>query len=131
MSYFLKAKKLDITSGESLICLINDKDAEEFGIGLNRGDRVELKIDNVEKPIIVVIDTTDNFVEEGQIGIYEDIWQEYGIEEDAVAEMKLFNKSKANPAKGITLRSPFFVSCKIILFFSKSTLLHVRFIISE
>ena len=95
MSYFLKVKKLDITSGESLICLINDKDAEEFGIGLNRGDRVELKIDNVEKPIIVVIDTTDNFVEEGQIGIYEDIWQEYGIEEGAVAEMKLFNKSEA------------------------------------
>ncbi len=95
MSYFLKAKKLDITSGESLICLINDKDAEEFGIGLNRGDRVELKIDNVEKPIIVVIDTTDNFVEEGQIGIYEDIWQKYGIEDGAVAEMKLFNKSGA------------------------------------
>ncbi|MCD4705404.1 hypothetical protein K8R66_05005 [bacterium] len=95
MSYFLKAKKLDITSGDNLICLINDKDAEQFGIGLNRGDRVELKIDNVEKHIIVVIDTTNDFVEEGQIGIYEDIWQKYGIEDDAIAEMKLFNKSEA------------------------------------
>ena len=95
MSDFLKAKKLDITSGDNLICLINDKDAEQYGVGLNRGDRVELKIDNVEKPIIVVIDTTNDFVNEGQIGIYEDIWQKYGIEDDAVVELKLFNKSEA------------------------------------
>ena len=95
MSYFLKAKKLDITSGDNLICLINDKDAEQYGVGLNSGDRVELKIENIEKPIIVVIDTTNEFVEEGQIGIYEDIWQEYGIENDAVVEIKLFNKSEA------------------------------------
>jgi AMP phosphorylase len=95
MSDFLKAKKLDITSGDSLICLINDKDAEQYGVGLNQGDRVELKIDNVEKPIIVVVDTTNDFVDEGQIGIYEDIWQKHGIEDDAVVEIKLFNKTEA------------------------------------
>ncbi len=95
MAYFLKTKKLDINSGDTLICLINDKDAEQYGIGFNRGDRVELKIDNVEKPIIVIIDTTSKIVEEGYIGIYEDIWQKYGIKDGSIAEIKLFNKSKA------------------------------------
>ena len=33
MKFYLAAKKLDINSGDELICIINEADADEYGIG--------------------------------------------------------------------------------------------------
>ena len=64
-------------------------DGGSYYVNVAKSDGIEaLKIDNVEKPIIVVIDTTADFVDEGQIGIYEDIWQKYGIEDEKPTDDK-------------------------------------------
>jgi len=62
LKFYLSAKKLDLSSGDQLICIINELDADQYGIGLNAGDRVEVSWNGLEEPLIVTIDTTEGIV---------------------------------------------------------------------
>lgn len=95
MKFYLSAKKLDINSGDELICLINEFDAQQYGIGVNAGDRVEITWNGLENPLIVTIDTSQTLIGEGEIGVYQDIWQKYDLKEKDVVTITLMDKSEA------------------------------------
>lgn len=93
MKYYLTAKQLDITSGEGPICIINEKDAEEFSV--HAADRMQIDWNGANEPIVVDIDTTDSIVAEGEIGVYEDIWKEHDINQGEVITLELLEQSVA------------------------------------
>lgn len=95
MKFYLAAKKLDINSGDEFICLINELDAQQYGIGVNAGDRVEIKWNGIDEPLIVTIDTTQSLVGEGEVGIYQDIWQKYELKDKDAVTITLLDKSEA------------------------------------
>ncbi|MBD3280869.1 thymidine phosphorylase [Candidatus Dojkabacteria bacterium] len=95
MKFFLAAKKLDINSGDELICIINEADATEYGIGVNAGDRVSLKWGGLEDPLIATVDTTETIVNEGEIGLYEDIWKKNAVEDKTVIEISLLDQTES------------------------------------
>lgn len=95
MKFFLTAKKLDINSGDDLICIIHEYDANEYGVGLNTGDRVQISWNSLQEPLVAVIDTTNSLVQEGEIGLYEDVWHAHPLEDKEVVTITLLDKSKA------------------------------------
>ena len=92
MQFYLSAKKLDINSGDELICIIHEADANEYGIGVNAGDRIEINWNGQVEPLIVTVDTSETLVREGEIGVYEDIWQKHKVEDKDVITIKLFEQ---------------------------------------
>lgn len=86
MSYYLKCKKLDIETGGTDVVLMNEKEAELYGI--NPGDKVSL-IWSRGKRLTVSVDLSEKEVKHGEIGLFEDIWKKRGIEEDDIAELIL------------------------------------------
>jgi len=92
MSYFLSAKKLDLSSGDELVVIINSADAEEFGI--NPGDSIELNWNSHDSHVIVAADITETIVEEGAIGFYEDIWTKYNLKDHEVIKIDFFAASE-------------------------------------
>jgi len=95
MKFYLSAKKLDINSGDELICLIHELDADEYGIGVNAGDRVDITWNGIEEPLVVTVDTTESIVNEGEIGVYEDIWEKYKLEDKEVINIKLLDQAES------------------------------------
>ncbi len=95
MKFYLVAKSIDLESGDQLICIINNLDAEQYGVGLNAGDRVEINWNGLEKPLIVTIDTSTSIVKEGEIGIYRDIFEKYHIPDGEVITVKLLDKPES------------------------------------
>ncbi len=93
MKFYLGAKKLDILSGDEMIAIINEVDAEEFGIGINSGDRVKIYSSSIQEPIIVTLDISSSLVKEGEIGLYKDIWQQFNIVGNEVITIELLHQS--------------------------------------
>ncbi len=93
MSYFLSAKKLDISTGTELIVIINSQDAEEFGI--NPGDALEMSWNSHGGPVIVIVDITDTLIEGGSLGFYEDVWSKYNIKDGELIKIKFVSASEA------------------------------------
>lgn len=77
MSTYLKSKKVDLGAGKELFILLNQLDADD--IGLHEGDIALLGYRDVELYVKVMI--TDTEVEEGFVGLYEEITEEYHIPE--------------------------------------------------
>jgi AMP phosphorylase len=86
MAYYLKCKKIDITSGGGLEALLNAKEADSYGI--RPGDRVSI-IWNKKKRTVVSIDLSDKEVKPGEIGLYKNVWQEHETKSGEVIEVKL------------------------------------------
>jgi len=86
MSYFLKSKKLDVTTGGGLIVVLNTKEAEH--IGINPGDKVSLIWSKVKR-ITATVDTSSKLVKPGEIGLFEEVWRKKSIEQDDIAEVIL------------------------------------------
>ncbi len=93
MSFYLSSRKLDITSGDELACLINEEDALEFGV--RAGDSVEVIWKGQNSPIILTVDTTDTLVSAGEIGVYEDVWEKYKLYFGIAIEVNFSEQSHA------------------------------------
>ena len=78
----LKAKSLNISTGGIKVILLHGRDA--VSLGLNEGDRVQIK----PKNIIAVINTTEkyDYVKKGEVGIFNEI-QEFGIKSGSKIEL--------------------------------------------
>jgi len=70
MPFFLKAKKLDISTGRLPIVAFHEKEAARLGI--QREDRVEVIIDGTI--ITAIADYSDMEVTRGQIGFFKEAW---------------------------------------------------------
>lgn len=97
MKFYLSGRKLDINSGDELIGIIHEADADQYGVGLNTGDRVEISWNGLQEPLIITIDTTETLVREGEIGLYEDIWQDHSLDNKEVVTIKLLDQTDSLP----------------------------------
>jgi AMP phosphorylase len=84
-SFFLKAKKLDISTGYPWIVVLHQKDAEHFGI--RASDELVLRWQKKETEVIV--DLTQTLVKPGEIGLFQDILKRYQIKNKEVLELQL------------------------------------------
>ncbi len=86
-----KARKLDISTGESIVCLLNSHEAME--LELSNNDRVEITYRS--KKIIASIDITNthHFLRAGEIGLMGDVADKLGIKNtSSYVSVELVNK---------------------------------------
>lgn len=93
MSFYLSSRKLDISSGDTVACVINELDAQEQGV--RAGDSVLITWNNLPEPIVCVVDTTDTLVSEGEIGFHEDDWDKAKLEHGTPIEINFVEPSEA------------------------------------
>ncbi len=81
--YVATAKVLDIEADVKVVVL-NEREANQRGI--MPGDRVELRLANGKK-IAALVDHSESLVGEGQVGIFKNLAEEFGIETGDVVEI--------------------------------------------
>ena len=86
MAYFLRCKNLDINAGSGSIAILNEKEAENYGI--NPCDKVSLILSN-QKRFVVDVDTSEKVIKPGEIGLFEDVWKKRNVEAGDIAEIIL------------------------------------------
>lgn len=91
MAVYLKVKKLDVETGDALMILLNSYDAEIEGVGA--GDRVWVSTDDHEYSCFVNITETE--VEKGEVGFYNDIWEDTQLTAGSLVRVELMSKSKS------------------------------------
>lgn len=91
MSLYLKSKKFDLGAGKELFILMHQNDAEELGI--KEGEIVLLGYKDIELYVKVII--TDTKISEGEVGLYEEIYEEYHIPEGRRLLIDIPSTSKA------------------------------------
>lgn len=74
--FTVKTKIIDIQDGENLEVLLNEEDAWEHGI--TSMDKVSLIYDG-DKEFVFDVCLSSKLIQRGEIGIYEDIQEKYGI----------------------------------------------------
>lgn len=93
MAFYLSSRKLDVRTGDSMIAIINEVDAKEFGI--NIGDKVSIELPGEGRPIVVSLDLSDTLVREGEIGFFENVWDKHNLKFGEVAKIEIVPPSKA------------------------------------
>lgn len=88
MSFFLKAKKLDIKTGAQAIVLLNENEAWHYGI--RAGDKVSLKFGR--NKINAEANTTISRVKRGEIGIYRDVWQKFILKNQQIIQLDFLDR---------------------------------------
>lgn len=89
MSFYFKAKKLNITTGGQLaVVMINEEEAVHLGI--RAGDKLMIRWNGHK--IICEANLTDDEVPKGHIGLYEEVWKYFPIPEDEGIELKLLSR---------------------------------------
>lgn len=80
--YICKIKPIKIRAGKNIVVL-NSDEAREHDIF--PGYRTELKFKN--RKIVALVDVSEDFVKEGEIGIYRDILEEYDLKPKSEIEV--------------------------------------------
>lgn len=75
MALYLKSKKLDLGAGKDLFVLMHQNDADDLGV--KEGAIILLGYKDIELYVKVII--TDSKVNEGEVGLYEELNEEYHI----------------------------------------------------
>ncbi|OQB44492.1 MAG: Pyrimidine-nucleoside phosphorylase [Parcubacteria group bacterium ADurb.Bin159] len=83
--FFLKAKQLDIKTGNSWIAVINEVDGHRFD--LKAGDELVLNWKN--KSTDIIIDLTSSLVKPGEIGFFQDVFSHYKIKNGELIELEI------------------------------------------
>jgi len=91
MAVYLKSKKLDLGAGKDLFILIHQDDANELGI--NEGERVLLGYKDIELYVRVII--TESEIATGEVGLYEEIPEEYKIPDGRKILIDIPSRSKS------------------------------------
>ncbi|MDX9739172.1 MAG: thymidine phosphorylase [Candidatus Dojkabacteria bacterium] len=91
MALYLKSKKIDLGAGKDLFIVVHQSDADDLGI--NEGEIVLLGYKDVELYVKVII--TDSEVAIGEVGLYEEIPEEYHIPEGMKVMIDIPNAGKS------------------------------------
>lgn len=94
MAFYFKSKKLDISAGNPLVVVMHSKDVHEYG--LHQGDKVRLCWDNV--CLYVSVDISDSVVEQGQIGMFNEVWANYDIPANDTVAIKIPDPPESHDA---------------------------------
>jgi AMP phosphorylase len=89
MAFYLKCKKLDFSTGDKLVVVMNEDEAETYGI--YPGDRLNL-IWSKTKKAIVTADTTNTKVRPGEIGLFEEVWKKVAVETGDIVEVSIMSR---------------------------------------
>ncbi|MCX6741106.1 MAG: hypothetical protein NTY61_01775, partial [Candidatus Parcubacteria bacterium] len=89
--FYLRAKKLDISTGHPWIVVIHRSYADRYG--LQPGD--EININWHQKQRQAVVDISEKLVRSGQIGLFEDVFNEYKIQKKQLLELSLAGRPKS------------------------------------
>lgn len=85
---FFKIKKLDFETGGRWIIVLREKEAQAYGIRM--GDKLKLKWDN--KETVVTANFTHAKVDEGEIGLFKEIWKHYTYKPGEMVELSLLER---------------------------------------
>lgn len=75
MAFYFRTKKLDISTGDPLIVVLNSRDADENGITKDRN----LSLCWKDICLFVSVDFSDSQVAPGEVGMFQEVWSRYGI----------------------------------------------------
>lgn len=89
MSYYLKSRRLDIRTSDSLIFVLNEDTARQYG--LYTGDKIHLCWRDI--CVYGTVDTTSTLVGYDEVGLYEDVWMKYGIPSNDIVSLDVITKS--------------------------------------
>lgn len=91
MSYYLRSKSLDLGEDNDFNVVLNSEDAKRMGI--REGETLMIGFGEVE--LYADVFETDTLVKEGEIGLYEEIWQNYNVEEGSRIYADIPERSKS------------------------------------
>lgn len=89
MSFFLKSKKMDISTGNIPILLMNEEEA--INMGIHPGDQVSVSWGSRRKAFATV-DVSEKNIKSGELGMFEEIWVRHKVKTDEVAEVNLLSR---------------------------------------
>lgn len=89
MPFYLRAKKLDIESGDFPEVILNETEARNFGI--HPGDRVGLSW-HKRKRFFAIVDVAEHEIRSGEIGLFEDIWMKYPLRKKEIIEVAMVER---------------------------------------
>lgn len=87
--YYLKVKKLDFSTGQVLIALLNEEEAYHYGI--HAGDKISLHWRG-RKKVVVEANLSDKHIKPGEIGLYEDVWTRHAVESNEIVEVEVLGR---------------------------------------
>ncbi len=87
--FFLKTKKLDVKTSDAFVILINQNDADRLGI--MPGD--ELRLDWNDKSVELYVDISSDLINEGEFGLFADIFEKYDIKEGKLAKLSFAKRA--------------------------------------
>ena len=89
MSFYLRAKKLDFSSGgRPWVVVLQEKEAKTFGIVM--GDRVEVCWE--KNKAVVVAYYTNKKVNKGEIGIFREIWKYRKVKDSEPISIRVLSR---------------------------------------
>ena len=100
MGFYLRSVNLDLGEDNDLNVVLNSKDADR--IGLHEGETAMIGIGEIELYCDVI--ETDSKVDEGEIGLFEEIWKDYDIRPDTSVFIDLPESSASLDAISRKLR---------------------------
>jgi len=89
MALYLKAKKLDVSTGKQLVALLNEEEANNFGI--QAGDKISLTWRG-KKTVNIEVNLSVKEIKSGYVGLYEDIWKTMDVEMNEIMEVHLLSR---------------------------------------
>ncbi|MFA5076655.1 MAG: AMP phosphorylase [Patescibacteria group bacterium] len=90
MAFYLKSKKLDFSTGDEPVAVINQKEAENYGILPN--DKILLKWSKHHQ-LIVNFQFTTSKVQPGYVGLFKEIWKgKNWIDDEQVVEVEIVSR---------------------------------------
>jgi AMP phosphorylase len=85
MAFYFRTKKLDITTGDPLVIVMNAEDAAHFGFTSERNVHLCWR----DVCLFVTVDFSDTEVGRGEIGMFQDVWSKYGIPSDDMVAIEI------------------------------------------
>lgn len=92
MGFYLRAKKLNIETGDAPKVLLNEQEALNFGI--HAGDRIGLSWHR-RKRIFATVNLAEKDVKPGEIGLFEEIWFKFPIKKDEIIEVAIVERPES------------------------------------
>ncbi len=89
MPIFLKTRKLDLSSGGEPLVVLNETEAEAFGV--QAGDRVELSWAG-GKSTVAAAELSHSRVARGEVGLWREVWQPAKLKSDLLVELKQLSR---------------------------------------
>jgi AMP phosphorylase len=91
MVLYLRTRKLDIAAGDAIELMMHNEDAKKLGI--NQGEIISFVWRDAE--INAEVNLTSTEINQGEIGLYEEVWERWDVPNGEMAVISLLERSEA------------------------------------